>query len=100
MIDIATKSTLSVLGINIQYIVDAIIVNRSIGVIQLNERHEGKNLAEEIHKFVEKYGITMQQVNAVTTDCAPNMFKAVKHMNGIVINEGEEEKEETVDSYL
>lgn len=46
MMDVATKLTLSVLGINISFTRNDVVAIRSLGVIQLTKRHTAENLAE------------------------------------------------------
>lgn len=90
-LDVATKNTLSVLGVNIQYIYKGTIVNRSIGVIPLDVRHRGVHLAKVVSEHLTKYGIGLSRVYSVTKDNASNMTTTVQNMNGICVADENDE---------
>lgn len=84
MFDITTKSTLSVLGINASYMINDVVVCRSLGVIQLTERHFGTNIAPMIEQILESYGVHLKQLFASTTDNGSNMLKTTRILNHLV----------------
>lgn len=81
MFDIATKSTLSMLGINVSFMIDDSVICRSLGVIQMTERHTGENIATMIQDVFTKYDITLPQLYAVTTDNGSNMLSSTRALN-------------------
>lgn len=86
MLDICTKDTLSVLGINAQYMIEDEIKTRSLGVIELTVRHNALNIATEVKDYIEKtFGIAMSQVKAVVTDNAPVMLLTKKLLNKLAL---------------
>lgn len=76
MFDIATKATLSVLGINATYMVGWKVVCRSLGIVQINVRHNAVNLAAIIYEIVAKFGVSLDQVFVLVTDNARNVVNS------------------------
>lgn len=96
MVDIASKHSLSVLGISIQYINNECHVIRTIGLIELKERHTADYIAELIHSCLLSYQVEISQIVSLTTDNAANMGATVKRLNEIFEqSEDEEESCET-----
>lgn len=91
MLDIATKNHKSILGINLRYIIDGSITERCIGMIPLEERHTSRNLAIEIKKCLDKFGITVQQIYSITTDNARNVVGVVDNLDEEILCAAEEE---------
>lgn len=101
MMDIATKNNRSILGINIQYVVGNRIVLRTLGMIRLNESHTGRHLAQIVKQKLDDFGISMEQLFAVTTDNAGYMLlsseildQLAEEVNGENIPESVDEIEE------
>lgn len=82
ILDTCTKGTLSMLSICAQYMIDDEIIVRSLGVIELIERHTAAALTNIITNYIEKtFDLSMSQVRAVVTDNAANMLLTMKLLN-------------------
>lgn len=86
MLDIATKSRLSVLGISAQFIKNDAVVCRSLGVIELQAKHTGKNIAKVLIKLLQQFGIDLEQVYSITVDNARNLAKMLEILNELGIS--------------
>lgn len=92
MLDVATKNHKSILGINLRYIIDDKILERCIGMIQLCDRHTSKNLAIEVKKCIDRFGITLSLVKSITTDNAGNVIGIVDFLDEEMLYSIEEEE--------
>lgn len=70
--DICTKGTLSVLGVNATYDLDDETVCRSLGIYQINVRHNSVNLANMLYDILIKFSIQLNYVFAMVSDNAKN----------------------------
>lgn len=84
LMDIATKSTLSVLGIRASFSRDGVVISRGLGIIQLTKRHSGENIAELVQQILDSFDVPMWKIYAVTTDNGANMVKSTRMMNEMV----------------
>lgn len=101
LLDTCTKDILSVLGINAQFMIEDEIKTRSLGVIELTDRHNAINIATLVKDYIEKtFGLSMSQVKAVVTDNAPVMLLTKKLLNklalGLSISETDLEDDDVV----
>lgn len=55
MMDISTKMTLSVLGLIVSFTKDDEVVHRLLGVIPINKRHTGDNIAELVVRILVRF---------------------------------------------
>lgn len=94
MLDIATKNNKSILGINLRYIIDGKMVERCIGMIPLDEQHTSKNIAIQLKKCIDKFGLALQQVKSITTDNARNVIGVVDYLDEAMLSTIEEEEVE------
>lgn len=85
-VDIGTRNNRSVFGVSVQFIVGKKLVVRSLGLIELGQRHTGKYLAKVLFDRLKEYGITKRQVISITTDNGKNVVKMVRDFNEIDIN--------------
>lgn len=85
--DIVTKHKRSILGVSVQYFFNGELKVRSIGFIQLSERHTGKYLAEVVITRLKDYGIDLKQIITITTDNGKNILKMVRDMTSHLLNE-------------
>lgn len=53
------------------------IFNGTLGVILLEDRHTSQNLADELKKLCNEWGIQNENITAVVTDNVANIKKAV-----------------------
>lgn len=81
MSDIVTKHHRGILGINIQYYSEGKIELRTVGVIEMHERHSGKTIKNMILANLRSYGVSPEQIYAYTTDSASNMIKSASLIN-------------------
>lgn len=78
LVDIVTKRGRSIFGVSVQYILNKIVKVRSIAMINLEESHTGKYLAELLHQRLTKLGIDVRQAITITTDSGSNVLKMVR----------------------
>lgn len=84
-LDTCTKGILSVLAINIQFMHDEKVISRSLGVIEMTNRHTAVNMSQIIAECLEKYGIPISKVKACVTDNAENMVLTRKILNRLAL---------------
>lgn len=72
MFDICTKRTLSVLGVSATTMVNDTVIARSLGIIQMKERHRGPYMADLVINLLKEYGISLRQLYSGTADNATN----------------------------
>lgn len=81
MFDIATKWTIGMLGLDASFMLNDAVVSRSLGVIEIKERHTGAHIGEMIQDILKKYDLTLSQVYAATTDNGSNMLSSTRALN-------------------
>lgn len=74
MIDTVTKHRTSIMGINIQYVINDDVITRTIGLPTILEKKSGANLSAIITNYLQQFGIKISQLHTLTTDNAPNML--------------------------
>lgn len=72
MFDVCTIATLSMLGVNAVFMKNNTVVCRSLGTIQIMERHTAVQLANMLYDILAEYDIPLQNVFSVTSDTAKN----------------------------
>lgn len=87
MIDTATRSTRSILGVNIQYIIDGRIVVRTLKMMRLNQKHTGKYLATAVVDTLKEFNISVHQIYSQTTDNAANVLLSSKILDELAETE-------------
>lgn len=80
LVDIVTKRSRSIFGVSIQYIVNENVKIRSIGMIELEDKHTGIYLANLIIDRLKLLGIDLKQVITITTDNGANVLKMVRDL--------------------
>lgn len=90
MIDSATKNNRSIVGLNVQFLIDDTITIRSIGMIHMNESQSGINLFAAVMKRLDLFGIKLNQLLAITSDNGKNMVSMTNIFNSDYINEESE----------
>lgn len=80
LVDIVTKRGRSILGVSLQYIVNKSVKIRSIGMIELNERHTGIYLGDLIIERLKQFNIDLKQIITITTDNGANVLKMVRDL--------------------
>ncbi|KAL9701149.1 hypothetical protein quinque_004590 [Culex quinquefasciatus] len=73
-LDIATRLDRDMLGINIQFMKRKKQVVRTLGIIQLKQRHTAKVIKEEVMRVLQNYGIDLESIYSITTDNGSNML--------------------------
>lgn len=81
MVDIASKHNKSLLGVSIQYVLNNMIVVRSIGMVELHKSHTAKYILEKMLSCLNDHGINSQQIVSITSDNAANMILMSKLFN-------------------
>ncbi|XP_031632090.1 uncharacterized protein LOC116346285 [Contarinia nasturtii] len=76
--DIVTKRGRSIFGVSLQYIVGGKVTIRSIGMIELKDRHTGAYLAELTTKRLNDFDIDLPQIITITTDNGSNVLKMIR----------------------
>lgn len=75
--DSATRNERSVLGINIQLIVDGKIEIYTLSIREMRTSQAAQNLKEHLQEVLNEFGITKKQIFSITTDNGRNMLKSV-----------------------
>lgn len=78
--DAASRHNRDFLGVNIQFVEKATIKIRTLGIIELHERHTASNLSSRLMAILEPFGIDIQRVLTITTDNASNMLATVNRL--------------------
>ncbi|XP_046389430.1 uncharacterized protein LOC124158293 [Ischnura elegans] len=97
-LDCATRLERSVIGINIQFIMEGKIILRNLCVKQLYCAHTAENLKTEIKNVLHTYGISLKQIYSITTDNASNMIKTVSLLREDFMESCSSEEEEPIKS--
>ena len=87
LLDIGTRQGRSILGISVQFIKNSAVHVRSIGMIELTQRHTAVNLADVVKRCLKEYGIQKRQIISITTDNGANVLKMVRDLQTILIDE-------------
>lgn len=77
----ATRQTRSILGISVQYMWKEEIVVRTLAMDHIASKHKGSEIKNRLLGVLQKYGITIEQIFAVTTDNGSNMIKTIELIN-------------------
>lgn len=93
MVDAVTRNHRSVLGVSIQYCINGTLYVRSIGMIQLTQRHTGQYLADIIIKRLNDLEIKLHQIITITTDNGANVLKMIRDIGDILHKEIEKAKQ-------
>lgn len=84
MVDIVKKNQRAIFGVSIQYIIDANLKVRSIGMIELEQSNTAKYLADVICERLKMYEIDLKQIFTITTDNGKNVLKMVRDIDTIL----------------
>lgn len=79
-VDAASRHNRDFLGVNIQFVDKTIIKIRTLGIIELHERHTAENLSSRLLQVLKPFGIDIRRVLTVTTDNASNMLATVRNL--------------------
>lgn len=82
--DIVTKNDRSIFGFSMQFIIDGEHKVRSIGMIELKQRHTAVYLADVLCTRLALYEISLQQIFTMTTDNAANVQKMIRDVDTIL----------------
>lgn len=89
MFDVCTIATLSMLGVQAVYMKGEDVVCRSLGTIQIEERHTSVNLADMVFDILAEYNITLPKVISITSDTAKNAIATTEILNLVAESKGE-----------
>lgn len=81
MFDIASRHNRSVLGINIEYMINGSPVIRTIGMHTLHFASTAENLRKVIVDKLKEYELNLGNIFSITTDNGANILKAVAELN-------------------
>lgn len=84
MIDACTIRGRGILGVSIQYVLNGMLVVRSIGMIELKDSHTAEYLCNVITQRLHEFHIDCRQIITITTDNGANVVKTVKDMDGFL----------------
>lgn len=98
MTDIATRHHRGLLGINVQYFKDGEIKLRTIGMLEMHDRHTGETIKDMLRDCLHSYDIELGQVFAFTADNAANMEKSGKLLNSAALGELESDDEDNINA--
>lgn len=74
-VDAATRLDRGFLGINVQFLEAGIIHMRTLGIIELTERHSSEYLQETIEKVLKIYDFDIANIYSFTSDNGATMVK-------------------------
>lgn len=94
MFDICTKRTFSVLGISVTFMENDEVIARSLGTVQLTERHRGPYLSTVIEDTLQQFGVKLKQIISGTADQASNMDNTTRQLVIRSINEIHEDEDD------
>lgn len=86
MFDVCTIATLSMLGVNAVFMKSDEVVCRSLGTIQITERHTAVQLANMLYEILAEYDVILPNVFTLTTDTAKNATATSRVLNLIGSN--------------
>lgn len=98
--DIVTKHNRSILGVSVQYSFIGQLKIRSIGLIELQESHTGKYLAEVVIKRLGDIGINLKQILTITTDNGKNVLKMIRDMECCLHSEISQAKRNLTQAFI
>lgn len=90
MMDLTTKSTLSVLGISASFTRNDVVVTRSLGIIHMKKRHNAENIADLVASCLKTYDLSVERTFAITTDNGSNMVRTTRVLNDMVTSDCED----------
>ncbi|XP_037805572.1 uncharacterized protein LOC119599738 [Lucilia sericata] len=90
-IDAATMNSISVLGVNVQYIKDNSVVIKTIAIKQLTQQLTSEYLKNIILEVLNSYEINLNQVVTITTDNGADMVKADNDLNDDISSSSSDE---------
>lgn len=99
MCDISKKHHRSFLGTQIQFVHDGNSTKRSLGMIELREKHTAQNLKRIIIEQLALFGIEEKQIATVTVDNGANFLAMIALMNkqyGVASNADATQRDENV----
>lgn len=94
MFDMCTVSTLAVLGVNVTFMSGSTVVCRTLGMIEIKERHTAINLADMVYNILAEFDVPLVNVFSITTDNAKNATNTSEVLN-LVANSGDSGNEIT-----
>lgn len=103
MFDVCTIATLSMLGVNSVFMKNGEVVCRSLGTIEIRERHTAVQLANMLYDILSKFNVRLPRVFSVTSDTAKNATATSRVLNSIANSNKDDindsEHDETNDDY-
>lgn len=99
LLDIASRFNRSIFGINIAYFYNGKVRIRTIGMQTLKITQTGRNLYEIVKEKLSDFGITIQQVFAVTTDNGKNLIKLSQLMKKELMDSNDCPSDDEIDEY-
>lgn len=86
MFDVCTIATLSMLGVNAVFMKNDEVVCRSLGTIEIQERHTAVQLANMLYDILAKFNVSLPKVFSLTSDTAKNATATSRVLNSIGSN--------------
>lgn len=90
MVDIATTNNRSILGINMQYVLNKKIIVRTLKMARLTESHTGEYVARIIEETLNEFEIPVRRIYSLNTDNGRNMLRSARLLDGLASMEEEE----------
>lgn len=86
-IDSATRLDRTFFAVNVQYIENASVVIKTLGMAEMWDRSTSNYLREKLLYIIRKYKINLDQIYTITSDNGANMLKLTRSMNDILREE-------------
>lgn len=77
-----TMSERSFLGVTVHFLEGVNMTNFIVGTRELNERHTGKYIAENLSKLLEFWSIPINKIRCIISDNGANVVSAIKSLVG------------------
>lgn len=91
MFDVCTKSTLSMLGVHAVFMNNNAVVCRSLGTIQIEERHTSVYLADMVYDILAEFCVNLPQIFSVTTDTAYNAVATTDVLDAVASSKNDDD---------
>lgn len=77
-LDMASRLSRSVFGVDVQYIENSEIIIHNIGMLILNKSHTGENMLENYRLCLQRYDIDRKQVISISGDNGKDVQKMIR----------------------
>ncbi|XP_034475527.1 uncharacterized protein LOC117782615 [Drosophila innubila] len=95
-LDIASRHSRGILGVNAQFYENEAIKIVTLGIIELNKKHTATNLSAEIENILQEFSLMKNQIYSITSDNGRNIIKSIELLNEDTDDSYDDEEDELV----